>query len=350
MRGMERMRVSSLRSLSALSLAMALTQAQWLSACGSPPEPAAPSSSLAGGASPAISSSAAVPSPAAPSCGAEWCAVEGLPKHVTFSAVWGASATDVWLAGEGGTLLHWNGSSWSLAASGTESGLRALSGTSSKDVWAAGLDGTLLHFDGASWSAKQKTGALWSPASGPNERPIYSLLALPKQLWAGGSGSRSFDGSSWTEPHHGSHLPTMGLWGLDSSNLWEVGLQGMVNRWDGHHWQRVGGEEGPNFFGVWGSSANDVWIVGSAGAIVHWAGGAPTTVPSGTSNDLHAVRGFSEKDVWAVGDQGTILHWRGTAWAPSPSPSPNALLAVWGASARDVWLVGENGVVLRHQT
>ena len=275
--------------------------------------------------------------------------VPGIPKPTTFSAIWGSSPTDVWLAGEAGTLLHWNGSSWTAAASGTESALRALSGTSARNVWAAGLDGTLLHFDGSSWSAKQKSGALWSPASGANERPIYALLALPDQLWAGGSGTRSFDGTTWTEPHHGSHLPTMAIWGLDSSSLWEVGLQGMVNRWDGHHWQRLGGEVGPNFFGVWGSTANDVWIVGSAGSVVHWSG-TPSTVPSGTTNDLHAVRGFGAQDVWAVGDQGTILHWKGSAWLPSPSPSPNALLGIWGPNARDLWIVGENGVVLHHQT
>ena len=284
-----------------------------------------------------------------PSCGAEWCPVTALPKQVTFSAVWGSSPTDVWVAGEAGSLLHWNGSTWSAVASGTTSALRALSGTSAKNVWAAGLEGTLLHFDGTAWSAAQKTGAPWSPASGPNERPIYALLALPNQLWAGGSGSRSFDGSTWTEPHHGSHLPTMALWGADSSNLWEVGLQGMVNRWDGHHWQRAGGEVGPNFFGIWGSAANDVWVVGSSGAIVHW-NDTPTPVASGTKNDLHAVRGFGAKDVWAVGDQGTILHWQGSAWVSSKSPSPNALLSVWGASARDLWIVGENGVVLRRQT
>ena len=274
--------------------------------------------------------------------------VSGLPKQVTFSAIWGASPTDIWVAGEQGTLLHWNGSAWSAAVSGTESALRALAGSSSKDVWAAGLDGTLLHFDGTSWSAKQKDGALWSPASGANERPIYALLALPKQLWAGGSGSRSFDGVAWTEPHHGSHLPTMALWGLNSSDLWEVGLQGMVNRWDGQHWQRIGGELGPNFLGVWGSAANDVWVVGSGGATVHWAGPTPTIVPSGTTNDLHAVRGFNAQDVWAVGDQGTILHWQGSTWAISSRPPPASLLALWGPSARELWIVGENGLVLRH--
>jgi hypothetical protein len=286
---------------------------------------------------------------AAPACGAEWCVIAGLPKQVTFSAVWSSAPTDVWVAGEAGTLLHWNGSAWSLVPSGTESGLRALAGTSAKDVWAAGLDGTLLHFDGASWSATQKNGSPWSPATGPNQRPIYALFALPKQLWAGGSGSRSFDGTTWTEPHHGSHLPTMAIWGLTASSLWEVGLQGMINHYDGSHWERVGGEEGTSFYGLWGSAEGDLWLVGSGGAILHFSAGKPTRVTSGTTNDLHAVHGYGPNDVWAVGDHGTLLHWQGSTWTASTSPSPNALLAIGGASAHDVWIVGEDGVVLHHR-
>ena len=297
-----------------------------------------------------IASTTAPPAVKDASCSADhWCIVSGLTKRVTFSSVWGASPNDVWVAGEGGALMHWDGSAWAEASSGTQSALRAVSGTSSKDVWAAGLDGVLLHFDGTSWSATQKTGAPWSPATGANERPIYSLFATPNKLWTGGSGVRSFDGTSWTEPHHGTHLPTMAVWGPDAQNLWAVGLQGTVYRWEGHHWARAGGDMGPNFFGVWGSAANDIWIVGSAGAIVHWGGETPVSVASGTTNDLHAVRGFAANDVWAAGDQGTILHWQGSAWASSPSPSPLGLLALWGASAKDIWAVGENGVVLRRK-
>ena len=327
----------------------ALAFAQTLVACGPPPGATASPRAASEVAPERAGRAAAAPPSGTADCGAPWCIVTGLPEQVTFSAVWGSSPTDVWLAGEGGALLRWDGTAWSAVASGTESALRALAGTSAKDIWAAGLDGTLLHFDGSSWSAKQSNGASWSFASGPNERPIYALFALPGSLWAGGSGARAFDGTTWTEPHHGSHLPTMAIWGLDSSTLWAVGLQGMVNRWDGHHWERLGGELGPNFFGVWGSAANDVWVVGSAGSIVHWLEGKAAPVPSGTTHDLHAVRGFGAKDVWAVGDQGTILHWQGSTWAPSSSPVSTALLGIWGASAGDVWLVGENGVVLRHR-
>jgi hypothetical protein len=286
------------------------------------------------------------------SCGADhWCVVTGIPKHVTFSAVWGASATDVWVAGEAGTLLHWNGSTWTQVATGTENGLRAITGTSKTDIWAAGLDGTLIHFDGSSWSATQKNGSPWTPLVGPNQRPIYALYApRPNRVWAGGSGMRYFDGSKWSEPHHGSHLPIMAIWGSDAANGWAVGLQGMVNRLEGDEWVRAGSDEGPNLLGVWGSAPNDVWIVGSSGAILHWNGTTRAAVPSGTTNDLHAVLGFGANDAWAVGDEGTLLHWLGSGWASASSPTPRALLGIWGPSAHDLWVVGEGGVILHRQT
>lgn len=67
-------------------------------------------------------------------------------------AVWGSSATDVWAAGDGGSLWHFNGTTWSPAASGTTLRLRALWGTASNDVFASGDNFTLVHFDGTAWS------------------------------------------------------------------------------------------------------------------------------------------------------------------------------------------------------
>jgi len=279
-----------------------------------------------------------------------WCVVT-VPKTVTFNAVWGAAANDVWVAGDAGTLLRWNGSAWSSVPSGTQSDLRALTGSSARDVWAAGLDGTLLHFDGSTWTATRPDGSPWSPTAGPNQRPIYSLFsAQPNQVWVGGSGIHHFDGSKWTEPHHhGSHLPVMAIWSAGAASTWAAGLQGTVYQVEGQHLARAGADVGPNWFGIWGSSPSDVWLVGSNGSTLHVTSAARVPVPSGTTNDLHAVRGFAANDVWAVGDEGTLLHWQGSAWEKSLSPSPRGLLALWGASSNDLWTVGETGAVLRRQ-
>jgi len=71
-----------------------------------------------------------------------------------FAAVWGAAADDVWAVGDG-VIRRWRGSSWSDPVAGIPKvGLNAVWGRSASDVWAVGDRGTVLHFDGTSWSVK----------------------------------------------------------------------------------------------------------------------------------------------------------------------------------------------------
>jgi hypothetical protein len=64
----------------------------------------------------------------------------------------GASATDVFAVGYDGTILHYDGVSWTSQASGTQKDLQGVWGSSGRDVYAAGYDGALVHYDGHVWS------------------------------------------------------------------------------------------------------------------------------------------------------------------------------------------------------
>src|SRR5438445_422536 len=78
------------------------------------------------------------------------------------SAVWGSAgavgclgsaSTAVWAVGEGGAILHWDGTAWSSVSSGTTSDVFAVWGSASTDVWTVGYGGTILHWDGTAWSS-----------------------------------------------------------------------------------------------------------------------------------------------------------------------------------------------------
>ena len=62
------------------------------------------------------------------------------------NAVWGRARDDVWAAGSGGTLLHYDGASWQPELSGTTQPLHALWGTPER-LWAVGEHGTILVKD-----------------------------------------------------------------------------------------------------------------------------------------------------------------------------------------------------------
>jgi len=54
--------------------------------------------------------------------------------------------------GESGTILHYDGSSWTSMESGTTDTLRDVCGSAADDVFAVGDYGTIVHYDGQKWT------------------------------------------------------------------------------------------------------------------------------------------------------------------------------------------------------
>jgi hypothetical protein len=75
--------------------------------------------------------------------------IPGLPTLVIMNSIWATADNDVYVAGRGGLVYRWNGSSWSQLSTGVSVELRDIRGTSSTDVWAVGEAGTILHYDGS---------------------------------------------------------------------------------------------------------------------------------------------------------------------------------------------------------
>ena len=61
---------------------------------------------------------------------------------------------------------------------------------------------------------------------------------------------------------------------------------------------------------VWGSNASDLWVVGVGGVIQHGNGSNWTASNSGTTADLIGIWGSDSGNVWTVGEGGTILHYQ----------------------------------------
>ena len=113
-----------------------------------------------------------------------WCWYNPLPQGNTLRSVWGVASNDVWAAGDGGTLLHFDGANWSaptpLGAATTQD-LYAIHGTSATDAWAVGLGGALVHWDGSAWTASQQSGVTTNQAL----RAVWGSTA--NDYWAVGS-------------------------------------------------------------------------------------------------------------------------------------------------------------------
>jgi hypothetical protein len=69
------------------------------------------------------------------------------------NAVWGTDATHVWVIGDGGNALFWNGTLWKplLTGAGSSERLKTIWGSGPADVWVGGSGG-VRHFNGTAWS------------------------------------------------------------------------------------------------------------------------------------------------------------------------------------------------------
>src|SRR5581483_9781049 len=110
-------------------------------------------------------------------CSADgWCWTNPLPQGGNLNGVFASSPGDAWAVGIGGTILHWNGSAWSIGETGGAT-LRNGFATSTCDAWAVGDRGTILHWDGSTWT----------PAKSPTDQVLYGVYASsPDEAWAVG--------------------------------------------------------------------------------------------------------------------------------------------------------------------
>jgi hypothetical protein len=73
-------------------------------------------------------------------------------KAANFFGLNGVGAYDVWVAGDQGVVLHWDGTTWAQVASGTTETLNAIYTAPAGRMVAVGNDGVTLAYDGTSWS------------------------------------------------------------------------------------------------------------------------------------------------------------------------------------------------------
>lgn len=322
------------------------------------------------------------------------------PQGHILHAAWAVSFSDLWVGGEKGTLMHWNGAGWADYSVQANTTFQALWAFGSSDVWAASSTGFSGHWNGSDWSVSTLPANPWNDLWGasptdvwvagnsylarwngtswsPNLQPVNAVWSSvwgfgPTAVWASGSqGTRYFDGAQWFV---GSSTRFEDLWGTSPTDVWGAG-NGVMGHWNGVSWS-LSYPTPQALTGIWGSSASDVWAVGS-GMKLHWNGSSWTSVSAGrelrgvhsvgaeafavgaagamvsltggfplpptgslTGSNLNAVWAAAPNDAWAVGGGGTLLRWNGSRWMQVASGSTSELTGVWGAHANDVWAAG----------
>jgi len=209
----------------------------------------------------------------------------------SFFAVWGSSATDIYVAGENAlfenafgaavsaSMLHYDGFTWEpVVVGGFEDTITSLWGASGQAVFAVSARGKILYFNGAAWQVVADTGV-----------PLFSI------------------------------------WGRSRDDLF-AGSDAALYHYNGLRWQKTDCGCGA-INDIWGTT-NNLFIVtdgcetGDATLLSHaiiYYDGACIPTASGTDRDRHGMRavwGSAAANVFAAGDNGTILHYAGAPIAP----------------------------------
>ena len=280
------------------------------------------------------------------------------------------ASADVWAVGftsdPGGLnssnlTLHWNGSAWSVVSSPNPGGnsvdnLHDVAGAATNDVWAVGEHwgsggqqlGTILHWNGATWTVVANDCG-----------PLFGITVLaPNDIWAVGWQSCHYDGTTWTTipiPSSGGADTLLDVSANAPNDVWAVGQSIFCDpftcysysyaiHWDGNRWT-ITGVPGVSLGGVQALGPNDVWAVGtySVGTlIIHWNGRNWRTVPSPdpeTGGELSEVTAVGGK-LWSVGSFFTEDIDLRTLVVDAPSQTQGAVTGATGVSGATVTWFG----------
>ena len=275
-------------------------------------------------------------------------------------SVMGTGATNVFAVGQKGLILKYNGSSWSTMTNpdASKSDLHQLivHPTASK-FYALGAQMYLVN-----------TGSAWAKGYNYTTSYYYNFRGgwgMPNNYVYGvgemNSGSyyymsyKSSSGTSFSGISFGSSGVLKdfmyGVWGTANNKVWAVGNKGTILKCNASssctsssYWKKETSGTTSHLRAVYGFSNSDVFAVGYDGVIVRYDGSKWNKMTTNTSTYFQGVWGSSPTNVFAVGhpifkSEDSIFHYDGSKWYRVAPPKTSYCNSVWGSSASDVFVV-----------
>lgn len=221
----------------------------------------------------------------------------------------GFGPDNVFMVGNGGTVLHWNGSSWELMTTPTDQDLWGIWGASPTDMWAVGGSGradgdqTILRYDGMEWTAV--------PVPALSRPRVFAFFKVwgssaDSVFIVGQSGAvLRWDGSELSEQPVTTAEDMISVWGTGPDHVAAVGgrSNGVVATWDGSEWHTEQLAPTPGLNGVWMRSPDVIHIAGAEGTLgtVDFATRTVEENRQGTRLSFHALFGDPSGTITAVG-------------------------------------------------
>lgn len=231
---------------------------------------------------------------------------------------------NMWLVGDGGLILHFDGTEWLSVDAGLTKDLNDIYFVDADNGFIVGEDGTFLMFDGTIWTAVD-------PGETADLRGVAFIDASNGYL-VGDDGlilkytSGTFTVEVATDESGGDISDDLyDIAVLDASNYWACGKGKTIINYDGSSWN--GGDVGTrDHFAIWFNNANDGWVSSKSGRIQQY-NGSEWVQHETINKDLYGIS-FDGSTGYAVGKSGTMFVYDGS-WTQITSGTSENLLTIY---------------------
>lgn len=324
------------------------------------------------------------------------------PTAMQLNTIWGSGPKDIWAAGDNTTLLHYDGVTWTVRNDLVEHRLAAtqlhdLWGSDASNVWLAAQEAapwplekraTILHYDGSKWSIQRldnqqamsalvglnrdeiwavgERGTMMRWSARPNyvvqglRRGVEPLLksvwaAQPNRAMAVGYGGVILDLNYQpnrevydTNQTQSTKVNYHAVAGRNTEDIWVAGDNGTIMHFDGQRWERRQPAPGVSLFGLFVDprSQSRVFAVGNQSTVVEYTLTTPRVESVGGTIDLFGAWPDGELGLWLTGNS-TILQSKRPASLCSGGPLPSVRFLGRVDGKAGAFVVGDRGTVLR---
>lgn len=236
----------------------------------------------------------------------------------------------------------------------TDGVLWAMAGNTRDNLYVAGDDGVVCRFNGTQWLPEEFPGRL----------PIHSLCLRGDRVysvgWLGLICERA-DGV-WRRIGGGGkdagsqNLPLFDIDADEHGNLWAVGDQGRVVRFDGTQWREYESGTSANLRAVLPLPDGRVLAGGTGGTMVLYEEGRWSTLVTGTGCPITSMARLGDDSAIAVGGEydsasgrfcGRIFLYSSGQWQPIESEQPLPRLRRVRSAGDKLLLCGDDGTAFR---
>lgn len=295
-----------------------------------------------------------------------WCQYHPIGTIQSLGDVWGSGSKDVWIVGNGNTILNTSGGAFTQSATAPFANLSVnqVRGSSATNIYALSNSGGtpgLARYDGTKWTGLPTwPGFPNIDARGLVALPSGDAIVVGYNFAVGGPFAARLSGTSWTTITTGltaTEILNRG-WPASDTEVWAGSTTG-IWRYDGTKWTKDASPavQNKNVQFLWGTSATDIWAATST-ELFHYDGTSWTAAPVDngvTISSISNIGGGTGPDVWlASNTAGRLFRYAGGScspkcWTQTDLPGvTQSIRAIWGAASNDLYAVGNLGLILRY--